>query len=136
MGKTEHMASAADFATEALANAGRGVMGDEEVRKEMNQTVTEGPESNGIPNRLSMLRSSPYFTTAGAFFGVKLNGVEVPHVVEFNVNAGWIKVGSPGPDGKVTLAAAMNPETRLGKVETFWKMQPSRQVRRQFARML
>lgn len=96
---------------------------------------TETGEPNGLPDRLSIMRSSKFYTNCGSYVGVKLDGDEQEHVVEFCVSEGWVKIGEPGADGKVSLWAAENAEKASGEVETFWKMQPSRQVRRQFARL-
>lgn len=92
-------------------------------------------DGEGIPRRLSIERSSPYYTNAGVHVGVILDGVLHDHCVEFSVVEGWVRVAKPGPDGKVTQYSVQRAEKKFGKVEVFWKSQPSRQVRRQLARL-
>ena len=96
------------------------------------KTQTEGSD---LPNRISIERHSPYYTSVGAYIGVRLNGEEVEHCVEFNVIMGWVRVGIPDANGRVSPGAAQDAPERFGKVEAYWRMQPSRQVRRQLARI-
>lgn len=84
-----------------------------------------------FPDRLSVEPNSRYYTSVGSYVGVKLEGEIVEQVVEFCISEGWIRKGKKG----MTLAdAAAAPKIR-GKVEAFWRMQPSRQIRRQLARI-
>lgn len=94
-----------------------------------------GSAEEGLPLRLSIERDSPYYCAAAAVVGVTLNGVEYPGVVEYSVNMGFVRIAKPDADGRVSAYAAKNAEQRLGKVCVFWRGSPSRQVRRQLARV-
>lgn len=94
-----------------------------------------GSAEEGLPLRLSIERGSPYYCAAAAVVGVTLNGEELPGVVEYSVNMGFIRVAKPDADGRVSAYAAKNAEQRWGKVCVFWRGSPSRQVRRQLARV-
>lgn len=87
----------------------------------------------GLPNRLSIDRSSPYYTNCGAYVGVKFNGEDEQRTIEFSVSGGWIRRGKNGV--KVTMQEMRDAPKEYGKVEVFWRSPPSRQVRRQIARM-
>jgi hypothetical protein len=89
-------------------------------------------DSDGLPNRLSIDRNSPHYTNCGAFVGVKIDGEEAPNCIEFCVSEGWVRLGS---GGAVTRAEVKHAERKYGKVEVYWRSPPSRQVRRQMARM-
>lgn len=96
------------------------------------QTNTESEATSGLPERLSVEPDSAYFTAAGAYVGVRLNGEIVEQVVEYQAGAkGWVRKGEKG----MTLAEAKAKPKIYGCVIPFWKMTPSRQVRRQLARV-
>ena len=97
--------------------------------------TTEVDYGHGIPDRLSVLRGSPYYVGGGPQIGVKLDGIEQQHAIEFCVSGGWVEVAKPDADGRVSVRAAQDAKKQAGVVETYWKVQPSRQVRRQLARM-
>lgn len=89
-------------------------------------------DSDGLPNRLSIDRSSPYYTNCGAYVGVKIDGEEAPNCIEFCVSGGWVRLGT---NAQVTRAEVRDAPKRFGKVEVYWRATPSRQVRRQIARL-
>ena len=89
-------------------------------------------DSDGLPNRLSIDRSSRYYTNCGAYIGVKLDGVEAPNCIEFCVSEGWVRLGA---GGVVTRGEVRDAPKKYGKVELWWRSPPSRQVRRQIARL-
>lgn len=92
-------------------------------------------EVSDLPDRLSVDRSSRFFTAVGAYVGVRFNGVEQAGAVEFCVSGGWVRIGQPNLKGKITQKEAVEAPKSYGKVETYWRMTPSRQVRRQLARV-
>lgn len=94
-------------------------------------------EDTGIPPRLSIERSSPYYTSCGNYVGVRLNGEDVNgRVVEYSVALGWVRLVAPELSGKPLSAYdASRAEKHFGTVETYWRVTPSRQVRRQLARI-
>lgn len=90
-----------------------------------------------IPNRLCIERDSRFYVSAGSYIGVRLDGEDVSgRVVEFNVTMGWVRLipqhMSGKPIGKYEMGQAVRT---FGKVEPFWRLTPSRQVRRQIARI-
>lgn len=92
---------------------------------------------DGIPGRLSIERSSPYYTSCGGYIGVRLDGEDVNgRVIEYSVALGWVRLAGVEaigrPLSRADIAAA---QKHFGKVETYWRMAPSRQVRRQLARI-
>ena len=89
-------------------------------------------DSDGLPNRLSIDRSSPYYTNCGGYVGVKIDGEEAPNCIEFCVSEGWLRLGTTA---QVTRAEVRDAPRKYGKVEVYWRAPPSRQVRRQIARM-
>lgn len=91
--------------------------------------------SDGLPNRLSIEKNSPFYTNCGAYVLVMLDGHEVRHCVEYNVEMGWVRVGNPDSNGRVNAWSAAKAEKQFGKVEVSWRYKPSRQVRRQIARI-
>jgi hypothetical protein len=101
------------------------------------QGKTEPVEPNGIPDRLSIQQSSPFFTSVGSYVGVRLDGEDVNNrVIEFCVSGGWVRIGTPDASGRMPRSEVEGAARKYGKVETYWRMQPSRQIRRQLARML
>lgn len=90
-----------------------------------------------LPKRLSIERSSPHYTSCGQYIGVKLDGEDVNgRVIEYNVVMGWVRLAPAEASGKaLTRADIAAAEQRHGKVEVYWRMTPSRQVRRQLARL-
>lgn len=99
--------------------------------------ITKSPiptvDSDGLPNRLSIERSSPYYTNCGAYVGVRIDGEEAPNCIEFSVSGGWVRLASG--NGPVSTHEAKTAPRKHGKVEAYWRATPSRQVRRQIARM-
>lgn len=115
----------------ALANAqGEFVEISEERR-------FEPQPDNGIPDRLSIERGSRFYTSVGGYVGVRLNGEDVNgRVVEFCTSEGWARLVDPSLSGKPLGRLEVESATRHnGVVETYWRMQPSRQIRRQLARI-
>lgn len=88
-----------------------------------------------LPDRLCIERDSPFFTNLGSHVGVRIDGQEVQNAVEYSVKEGWIREATPGADGKVNAEAARKATKRFGVVSVYWRMTPSRQVRRQLARV-
>lgn len=110
--------------------------GDEEIRKTVRENTVEPPVPNPIPDRLSIDRQSRYYTPHGGYVGVRLDGNDVSgRVVEFCVFEGWVRLADSPPGTKLTYQQVKDAQKKHGKVETFWRMEPSRQIRRQFARM-
>jgi len=91
-------------------------------------------QGEGIPDRLCIQHDSPHYTPNGGLIGVLLDGIDVSgRVIEFSRSMGWVRLIDRAQ--KVSRAAAEGAPKSFGKIETFWREQPSRQVRRQFARM-
>lgn len=114
------------------------MVGAHENREQMLETqhahlAAEHP----LPNRLSAERSSPYFTNAGALIGCKLDGEDVTgRVVEYNVIMGWVRLLPAHLAGQAVSARQMETTGKtFGTVEPYWRSIPSRQVRRQIARI-
>lgn len=98
--------------------------------------VTPPNDGEGIPNRLCIQRDSPYYTSAGVYVGVIFNGQEVSgRVVEFNRAMGWVRLANVQPGEAVGQHEARTAPQSFGKVEPYWREQPSRQIRRQLARI-
>lgn len=97
------------------------------------------PLPEGIPDRLSIEGDSPFFSSATLYVGVRLDGEENRDVVEYCVSGGWARLGVRGADGQIKRAGG-HPyrleTTRRDKVavEPYWRIEPSRQVRRAMAR--
>lgn len=93
-------------------------------------------DGEGIPNRLSIVRSSPYYTSAGFCIGVVFNGEDVTgRVVEYNRSMGWVRLVDGPPGSRVSDSEARSAPMLHGTVQTYWRATPSRQVRRQLARI-
>lgn len=101
-----------------------------------NETQPSAAE-HPLPNRLSAERSSPYFTNAGSLIGCKLDGEDVTgRVVEYNVVMGWVRLLPAHLAGQAVDPFTMKQAGKtFGKVEPYWRSIPSRQVRRQIARI-
>lgn len=112
----------------AIAAAASGLM-DPPPRYESRP----GEFDEGVPDRISVERGSPYFTSCGAYLKVLFDGEEVPNCIEFSISGGWARFGSG--TGRVTLHEAKHAPRRYGVVDVFWRATPSRQVRRQLARI-
>lgn len=97
------------------------------------ETSTSTVDSDGLPNRLSIDRSSRYYTNCGNYVGVKLDGNDAPNCIEFCVSEGWVRLGNGG--ATVSRAEVRDAQRQYGKVEVYWRSPPSRQVRRQMARL-
>lgn len=108
--------------------------GADEMERKLEQAQTPTTDFDGLPNRLSIDRSSPHHTSCGAYVGVKIDGVEVPNCIEFCVSEGWVRLGNPA-NARVTQDEITKAPKQYGKVEVWWKAKPSRQVRRQMARL-
>jgi hypothetical protein len=93
-------------------------------------------EALEIPNRLSIEHDSRYYTPLGSYIGVRFKGEDVTgRVVEYNRSMKWVRLVHPDLAGKpLTREQVRQAEMRVGEVETYWRSQPSRQVRRQLAR--
>lgn len=112
------------------------------LANEQGQMVTIAGEAepqpgDGIPDRLSIERGSRFYTSVGGYVGVRLNGEDVNgRVVEFCTSEGWARLVDPALSGKPLGRLEVESATRHnGVVETYWRMQPSRQIRRQLARI-
>lgn len=98
------------------------------------------PDENAslLPKRVCIEHDSPYYTPCGSYIGVRFKGEDVTgRVVEYNVTMGWVRLVAPELTGKpLTRQQIKAAEQRFGEVEPYWRIQPSRQVRRQLERML
>ncbi len=94
-------------------------------------------DGEGIPDRLSIDRSSRFYTSAGSVVGVVFEGEDITgRVVEFCKSGGWVRLVDRKLSG--TALSRYQVETApkaFGKVQPFWRAQPSRQIRRQLARI-
>lgn len=105
---------------------------EESVRKTYQKRPGEFDE--GVPDRISVERGSPFFTSCGAYLKVLFDGEEVPNCIEFCISGGWARFGNSAGN-RVTLHEARTAPRRYGVVDVFWRAAPSRQVRRQLARI-
>lgn len=77
---------------------------------------------DGTPVRLSIEPHSPFFWAGiSCHIGVRVNEVERNDIREYCSEGGW-----------VTTAKGHEPGV---KVEPYWRIQPSRQIRRQLKRL-
>lgn len=106
-------------------------------RQQGKTAAMEPQPDNGIPDRLSIERGSRFYTSVGGYVGVRLDGEDVNgRVVEFCTSEGWARLVDPALSGKPLGRLEVESATRHnGVVETYWRMQPSRQIRRQLARI-
>lgn len=89
----------------------------------------------GIPNRMSIDRASPYYASGGEYVGVRFKGEDVTgRVVEYSVNERWVRLSDQPAGTKLTYQQVREAEKSYGEVETFWARPPGRQIRRQLAR--
>lgn len=106
--------------------------------RQKGKTVAAEPmPDDGLPDRLSIERSSRFYTSCGGHVGVRLDGEDVNgRVVEFCKSEGWARLVDPALSGKALSALEVKGAVRHnGVVETYWRMTPSRQIRRQLARI-
>lgn len=110
--------------------------GDEEIRKTVRDNTVEPPVPNGIPNRMSIDRASPYYASGGEYVGVRFKGQDVTgRVVEYSVSENWVRLSDQPSGTKLSYQQVKDAQKSYGPVETFWARQPNRQVRRQLARV-
>lgn len=92
--------------------------------------------NDGMPDRLSINPQSRFFTSCGQYVGVRLNGEDVNgRVIEFCRSGGWVRIANVEPGQKVNRRQVEEAPKHHGVVELYWRMTPSRQVRRQLARI-
>lgn len=76
-----------------------------------------------IPDRVCVERSSRYYVGGiGRMLGVLIDGKEYKDVIEYSVSGGWARIRG-------------QTEAVYGTIAPYWHTPPSRQVRRQLARM-
>jgi hypothetical protein len=99
------------------------------------------PLPDGIPDRLCIEGNSRYHSPATPYIGVRINGSaeDSGDVVEYCVSGRWVRLGVRGTDGSINRVPGKLHDletTRLDDVavEVYWRIQPSRQVRRALAR--
>lgn len=90
--------------------------------------------AHDLPDRISIDRGSPFYTNCGAYLLVMFNGEEAKNCVEFCVSGGWVRLGPPGVE-RVTAQQVKEAPMMKGEVEVSWRTPPSRQIRRQLARI-
>jgi hypothetical protein len=139
MGKTEHMMAMAGevfmMSDGELLDPDRVTFSEDRAEYMVaKEQMTPTTDSDGLPNRLSIDRSSPYHTSCGAYVGVKIDGAEAPNCIEFCVSEGWVRLGN-ATGARVSQHEIQSAPKQCGKVEVYWKATPSRQVRRQMARL-
>lgn len=80
----------------------------------------------GMPNRLSISTISPFFHGGiSSMVGVRIDGVLVGNCYEFDVAGGWYRIYQN---------RTMSDMMFSGKIEPFWRVQPSRQVLKRLRR--
>lgn len=93
-------------------------------------------DGEGIPNRLSIDRSSRFYTSAGVVVGLVFDGQDVTgRVVEFDRAGGWVRLANVLPGKTVSNHDVRTAPKSFGKVQPYWRANPSRQIRRQLARI-
>lgn len=123
-GTAAHLAMAALAMTPAV---------EESVRRTYEKRP--GTLEEGRPDRVSIERSSRFYTNCGAYLAVLIDGEPATHCVEYCVSGGWVRLGTADPSGRVSASAAARAEKKFGVVDVAWKFKPSRQVRRQMERI-
>lgn len=93
-------------------------------------------DGEGLPNRLSIDRSSRFYTSAGVVVGLVFDGQDVTgRVVEFDRDGGWVRLANVLPGKTVSSHDVRTAPKSFGKVQPYWRGNPSRQMRRQLARI-
>lgn len=93
-------------------------------------------DGEGLPNRLSIDRSSRFYTSAGVVVGLVFDGQDVTgRVVEFDRAGGWVRLANVLPGKTVSSHDVRTAPKSFGKVQPYWRANPSRQIRRQLARI-
>ncbi len=97
------------------------------------------PLPEGIPDRLCIESHSRYHSPATPYIGVRIDGSDEDSgdVVEYCVSERWVRLGVRGADGQINRVGRYGLETttlRAVAVEVYWRIPPSRQVRRALAR--
>lgn len=120
-----------------LAAAAATALASIPARQQGKTVEMEPVPDDGLPDRLSIERHSRFYTSCGGHVGVRLDGEDVNgRVIEFCKSEGWARLVDPALSGKKLSALEVQGATRHnGVVETYWRMQPSRQIRRQLARI-
>ena len=116
----------------AMASMAMMPVVEEQIKKRYESRPGEFDE--GVPDRISVARSSRFFTTCGSYLKVLFDGEEVPNCIEFCISGGWARFGNSAGN-RVTVHEAETAPRRYGVVDVFWRAPPSRQVRRQLARI-
>lgn len=124
-----------------LAAGAQNQLGDVEVQKIGEEKTKERiPLPQGeFPDRLSIERGSRYYSSACEFIGVNIDGVESKNIVAYHCSGRTARVairtenGSLIPDGRGGYKSEVVNDV---DIEVFWRVQPSRQVKRALRRMI
>lgn len=93
-----------------------------------------------LPDRLSIERDSPFYSSAIQFVGVRIAGVESRDVVEYCISGRWVRLAVRNEADEIKRDPERRPHglqtTRLDgvEIEPYWRQQPSRQIRRALRR--
>lgn len=106
------------------------------------------PDPSIPPPRLCIETNSRFFGAAAPVVGVKLNGEVVSEVVEYQVGRevegrppinGWVRVGHRQASGRLARSNIKGEQfattTLYGTVEPYFRVEVSRQMRRQLQRV-
>lgn len=90
-----------------------------------------------FPDRLCIEQNSKFFSTSCPHVGVKIDGVEQNDIIEFCSSGRWVRVGERSLDGSlVRTRTGFETTTKWDvDIEVYWRLQPSRQVRRALKRV-
>lgn len=77
-----------------------------------------------LPERLSSSKGSLWYDARCLSIGVRFNGEEQKHVIEYHVRGGWIrryKVDAQGKPVKNMIGTAFAIEKVHGTIEPYWR---------------
>ena len=99
--------------------------------------VPQADDPTEFPDRLSIEPQSKFFSTSCAHVGVLLNGKPGTTVIEYCRSGRWVRLGEFGEDGFLKKVNRKYVATQLWDVdiELYWRVRPSRQVRRALKRV-
>lgn len=93
-----------------------------------------------LPDRLCIERHSRFYSTAITFVGVRIEGAESRDVVEYCQSERWVRLAIRNDDDKIKREPGSSTALQATlledvEIEVYWKVQPSRQVRRALRRI-
>ncbi len=90
------------------------------------EVVPESEPRPDIPDRVSIEQDSPFFFKQYVLLGVRVNGKDSQHVVEFCVSEGWARICQRNGTGRMKRDRTGRPLTTTiqATVEPYWRDRP------------